>query len=420
MRVCLFVAAIHLFAVAAPAFAQDQDPAFQLSAFGTLGLAGTDTHKVEFRRDNLQPAGAIDKPLGSVDTRLGVQLSSRLSDDFLATLQVVSKYRFDGTYRPDVMWACVTWSPTQNFSAKFGRLGIEMLPNWDFTNVGYTYPWVRPPVEAFFTITPAHIDGAELNQTLDLGPEASVTFKAFGGTASEKIPGILTPPLDLSGGPTYGFAVKPRWGGFRGRLTYSHFEIPRNFGGPVVATQNYLHAVAAQLHDPRLDAAADALNAKGVTGSTWSLGGSYEEGPLQVQGMVRRGTYSSFIFPDPTAGFFSLAYRFGRFQPFLTWSRIYSPRKAPPDLGLLPTLPGPVPAFMVGQMAQAANNLRADQFTWAGGVRWDFADTACLKFQVDRVHSNQSTGLWKVDDPTWNGKATVMSVTLDFILGGVR
>ena len=45
---------------------------------------------------------------------------------------------------------------------------------------------------------------------------------------------------------------------------------------------------------------------------------------------------------------------------------------------------------------------------------------AALKVQVDRVHSHNSTGFWWVKEPGWDGRATVMTVTLDFIFGTVR
>jgi hypothetical protein len=48
---------------------------------------------VGYRRDNTQPAigAASDKPTGDLDTRIGLQLSSRLSETLMVTVQVASK-----------------------------------------------------------------------------------------------------------------------------------------------------------------------------------------------------------------------------------------------------------------------------------------------------------------------------------------
>ena len=78
-----------------------------------------------YRRDNSQPAiaAAVAKPTADRDTRLGLQLSSRLSETLLATVQVISKLRYDNSYKPGISLACLTWTPTANaqFRAGGGR-----------------------------------------------------------------------------------------------------------------------------------------------------------------------------------------------------------------------------------------------------------------------------------------------------------
>jgi hypothetical protein len=58
-----------------------------------------------------------------------------------------------------------------------------------------------------------------------------------------------------------------------------------------------------------------------------------------------------------------------------------------------------------------------DQYTWSTGLRWDFADHADLKLQVDRVHARRSPILYDVE-PGYQGQFYVMSAVVDFVFGG--
>ncbi|MEI6473143.1 MAG: hypothetical protein WCO20_10925, partial [Holophagaceae bacterium] len=59
---------------------------------------------------------------------------------------------------------------------------------------------------------------------------------------------------------------------------------------------------------------------------------------------------------------------------------------------------------------------RANQTTYALGVRWDFHPKAALKLQVDHITGEpKDLMLWLNVRSGWEGKATVGSVTLDFV-----
>ena len=57
-----------------------------------------------------------------------------------------------------------------------------------------------------------------------------------------------------------------------------------------------------------------------------------------------------------------------------------------------------------------------DQDTISLGARYDFAKNAALKMQVDWAHSRDNPSMfWVEPDPDWDGRATLFSVTLDFV-----
>jgi hypothetical protein len=58
---------------------------------------------------------------------------------------------------------------------------------------------------------------------------------------------------------------------------------------------------------------------------------------------------------------------------------------------------------------------RSDQQSLSVGVRWDARRNLCLKTQVDVISTrNHANTLWWHPSSTWNGHATVASLTLDF------
>src|SRR5664279_1240831 len=81
--------------------AQEPAGSWRLSGFGTLGLAASSTDRVEYTRDRTQPKGITKDLSPKLDSRLGVQVNLNLRDDLELVGQVVSTYRYDGTYNPE-------------------------------------------------------------------------------------------------------------------------------------------------------------------------------------------------------------------------------------------------------------------------------------------------------------------------------
>jgi hypothetical protein len=426
---CLLLAALGL-----PCAGQERLPNLQFSGFGTLGLAGTSTHAVGFRRDNTQPAiaAAIDKPTGNLDTRVGLQLSSHLSETLFATVQVMSRLTYDNTFKPGISLACLTWSPASNLQFRAGALNNEVLPSGDFTNIGYGYLWVRPPVDVFMATGASRSKGLDARQTFVLGRGTTLQVGAALAMADEKLPGNGQGVWDLSGGRGWAAFGLVQHGNLKVRGTYINSAVPRSLPGDYDAFVQSFHSFATLLHEPQLDQVANSLRVVGTRVRQAQLGAFWESGPYQVQGALRRQETSfKLLFPTTNSGFLSFGYRVGQVVPYAMYARAVSERRAVPDIGDLGSLPPFLPPAVVqagqfdAQALQSITNINAfDQYTWTGGLRWDFLEGADLKFQVDRIRAHNSTAgvvNFAPNQPlTWDGRMTVVSVTLDFIFGGGR
>jgi hypothetical protein len=391
------------------------DDRFKLRGFGTLGLIWNRSGQAGFIRDVSQPDGARQHLDGRIDSRLGLQGDAKWSETLAATLQVVSKYRYDGTFMPDLSWAFVGWSPRPNLEFRGGRLGVETLMDADSRDVGSSFLWVRPPVECFGDIPVSRLDGVDLAGTVPVGGQASLRLKAFFGLTSERLPLPDGTDLNLDRDRIGGLILEAQGGVWRTRFTYARFKVRGDFPPPFLALQTGLQAFAVQLKEPQLSQTAAALRFSGGTLQWLSVGVAGEPGPIRVQAMVLRKLSDRIVLPPSWAGFASLGYRLGSLEPYAVWSRIASQGPAAPDLGTLPGNPAPRAVALVEGIDQLLASNDNTQSTMAAGVRWDFLAKADLKFQVDRIAVTRASSFWINPQPGWDGRALVVSAVLDFV-----
>jgi hypothetical protein len=62
-------------------------------------------------------------------------------------VQAVSYYNHAGNYEPELTWAFISYAPVPDMKVRAGRLGWDVYMLSDSRNVGYSYLWVRPPVD---------------------------------------------------------------------------------------------------------------------------------------------------------------------------------------------------------------------------------------------------------------------------------
>ena len=408
MRRVLFTTTLILWTLPMAA----QGPTWTFGGFGTAGVTQSSTDGAQYLRDLTQPLGVDRDPNVKIDSRLGLQANVALTDTLRATVQVVSKYRHDKTWTPDLTWALLAWSPMPDLQIRGGRLGFDVFMDSDSRDVGYSFLWTRPPVEYFGGLAISHFDGIDLARDFSLATGGSLRLKIYGGLASEKLPVGGTEPLDLSGSPLLGVMGEWTRGPWRSRLGYAQFRPRHNMPAPLTQLQDGLRQFA--VIDPRLIQAADDLNFADRRVRYASAAVAFEQDGLQAQGALARFQTDAVTAPDSWSGFASLGYRVGKVVPFGAFSRISSSRPSV-DLGLLPLVPSPEAQGLIQGLEIFLNASQSARSTWTFGMRWNLADKACLKVQVDRVQSHNASGLWARPQPGWDGRATLVTATLDFV-----
>jgi len=401
-----------------PGLAQEAAPPWQIGAFGTLGVMATDTHKMGYYRDINQPAdGATDHLNLKTDSRLGLQVTRSFSDTFSATAQVVSRLQWDGSFKPEVNWAFLKWSPTPTLDLRAGRLGVEFNSMGDARDVGYSYLPVRPPQELYGKFGTNNFTGMDVTSTFPLGGALSLRVKAWGGSMVGKSPlRGYDQPLRLDGNPTGGLTAELSGTYWRFKASWSTLKIKHDWPGNTPAISDYLDQFAVILNDPVLHDTGTSLRLLNMRHDYFTGMFAWERGPLQFQVELERTRSDRLIFPDNWSGMTLLGYRLGKVVPYAMFGREVASHPEV-NLGSLPSVPvqGPLLADLI---RNALHFTKVDQATISAGARWDFRPGACLKFQVDQVKTFDSNGFFFALEPGWNGKARVFSVTLDFVFGG--
>ena len=200
----LFAAAAALAQVSS-AFADDvatpipAESNLSLRGFGTLGVARSSSDQAEFVRDLSQPKGISNHWSARNDSVLGVQANWQATQSLELVGQVVSRYHYDDSHDPELMWAFAKWEPDARVSFRAGRIGADFMMLADSRLVGYSYLPVRPSADFFGPLFFSHFDGADATLTLPLA-NGLVRGKLFAGATHEKAtgaPGIW----DTSGSP---------------------------------------------------------------------------------------------------------------------------------------------------------------------------------------------------------------------------
>ncbi|MBY0233340.1 MAG: hypothetical protein K2W93_00040, partial [Burkholderiaceae bacterium] len=117
-----------------------EQPRIKINAFGTLGLARSSETRADYTFDNLQPfgAGAHRNPSPDVDSRLGAQLTATISPELKGVIQVVAEYAWDGSYRPSINWANLSYDWSPDLRLRLGRIGLASFLASDSRRVGYS------------------------------------------------------------------------------------------------------------------------------------------------------------------------------------------------------------------------------------------------------------------------------------------
>ena len=102
------------------------------------------------------------------DNTIGLQISADINETVNFTGQLLAKGVID-SYNLDAHWAFIDYHPHHNFSIRAGRLVLPIVMGSEYVDVGYAYPWVRPPMEVYSAIPLTSYSGIDVLYTVEMG-----------------------------------------------------------------------------------------------------------------------------------------------------------------------------------------------------------------------------------------------------------
>jgi hypothetical protein len=341
-----------------------------VSGFGTVGvgktLSGVTQDYFGFKCPcyiaNYPDVGVYTDSLSlKPDTRAGLQLTYALGNGISFTGQATSHAAND--LKPAMDWAYGSWAVTETLTLQAGRKRLPLFGYSDFFQVGYAYPWIRPPGDLYGWQIVAY-NGANLLYRRSFG-DLSVTANVWAGSETDKDNRML-------GLIYYGDRIDETWKG----ITGAYVEVSNDWASArLVAMANKVDRYVGT-------GASRVVNKHDVAQRFYGLTVN-----LDPDNLVVRTEFNRFLRPESPKDIYNVffvgaGYRFGDWLPMLTYSRFTED-------------------YVDDPTANEKHN------TMAATLRWDFRSSMALKLELD-VFKDRSAFAFV-------GKSKAVAVALDFV-----
>jgi hypothetical protein len=336
---------------------------FSFNGFGTLGVVHTSDNQADFVSNPDQPKGAgfTNSWSATPDSKLGVQLNVAVTDRLSAVVQIMSRYQYDGTFRPDLEWGNVKFQATSDLSVRAGRISIPTFMVSDSLNIGFALPFARIPLEVYGQLPETHSDGIDGSYRMHFGGVTN-TVQVFLGGFNSKLPNQgAYDTHDL-----YGIVDTIEYGPATLHLSYQTLRYDLSFEGLVLDKNPQQIATIGASYDP----------------GTWFVSGELIRAPDDAFGL----SYSGYI---------NAGRHFDSLTPYLGYAKAHMSHAG--SLGL--------PPFM-------------NQDTATLGVRWDFMKNIDFKVQLDHTTRHGGFNQYLVNQQPGfqqSGTDEIFTLLVDFV-----
>lgn len=282
---------------------------FSANGFMSVGAVKSD--------EDVSYQGIDDKLSFSADSVLGLQFSFNLTDDVSATTQLVSPLGADP--EAQVEWAYLTFHINDDLAFRAGRLRLTTYMNSEYLDVGYAYPWARPPFEVY-NLPIKGYEGADMLYRFELQDWSALFQLGFGNTK------VIEPVNRIN------YDVEDGW-----NISLFLSRGPFSFRAGY-ATGNVDFIIGADTNPaiPLADVALKGSLAEGglgvglpqgfleddVSGGYTSFGLQYDDSRWLVIAEATQFRLDRSLIPSSEAQYVTVGRRFGKAMPYTSWSTV--------------------------------------------------------------------------------------------------
>jgi hypothetical protein len=244
--------------------------------------------------------------LSNYENRLGLQVKATVNPTMNVTAQLLAR---GGNNNYDVIadWAYADLEIFNNLNVHLGKYKIPLFLVSDYAEVGYAYPWVRPPQDVYYINPLISQSGINILYNIPFNKLNLMLQVYYGsGTHDVFVPArsIDLSQLPMSKSQTIAFDTN-------------------NSTGAALSLTSQVFTLRAGYFETEVD--IDAVGIKGAEGNFSGVGFTLDWHDFIVYSeYVARDTETNKIaaFPDQNAWYATLGYRIGAFLPHVTYSEI--------------------------------------------------------------------------------------------------
>ena len=267
---------------------QAEDAGIQIKWNGVLSAGAAVTNVKPHYNEKYNEDGSTD------DTRFGITASAQLDRDWWAGAQLFSHGNGDENPSRNIEldWAYARYQPNDALAVNMGRVKYPSNLVSEYYEIGFAYPWIRPP-EEFYSHTPL---GPNLTTEALNGVSVIFTKKLGSGTRLALQPFLGETNIED------GFERKMM--GVKASLSADHMEVLAGY------TSSNLQLSSTS---PRFG------EANGQNLRAWNVGFSYDRNIVIYTEYGRSALEDRPKF-DSTGAYATFGYRFGKYLPHVTYA----------------------------------------------------------------------------------------------------
>ncbi len=305
------------------------------------------------------------------DAIIGLQVEGQVSDDMRAVMQLVANGNRD--FDVDAEWAYVGYRASDHDEIRAGRQRLPFFMMSEYIEVGYTYPWARPPREVYVTGLPSSYNGIAWKHDFSSGSWQHAAQVFWGGENFGVAGGTLKAENAT------GVGLQSSTGDWQFSLSYTWTEATLTGD---VDTLAQLGLLTPTVRDPA---------------SFASAGFQYDNGNVLLLAEATRMGVEGY-YPDNDQSYLTVGYHFGKWMPHVTWarSRVTDGKDRPP------APPGTMAFLCMNyQFCQTDGSVLPDNYiaailenaqnSVALGLRYDFMSNVAFKLDWTRVLDTKGT-----------------------------
>jgi hypothetical protein len=324
--------------------------------------------------------GTIENTPGfTADSRLGLQISAKVNEEISITGQLLAKAREDNS---DVTadWAFINYRVNEQFSVRGGKIKFPTFLISDYYEVGYAYPWIRPPQEVYSSNPITTLNGVDLLARFRLGDMSLLVQPYYGVSrgAEALVPQEAVTAFPLCFNPSTASFVPCQ----PGTVLYTDFTADA-LRGINVSLSSDIFTVRAGALKTKVNAPAFGVFQDEAEFSSVGLTMDWHNVVLYSEYFEREIEGAANVaFPNQKGYYATLGYRFGKWLPHFTTAKIEDNEN--------PTTPPPGFPFAGTPLEQTSKTL---------GLRYEVGSGAAFKFEVQEVTPEDGTRGLLISDP---------------------